>query len=185
MKLDIFLEKTANLQVKAMLWKFTVTALTIALVVNSFYTYKMLSSQRVIVIPAGFNEKVSVSMDSADPQYLRLMTRYVMGLFLNYTEGNIRIQYGELLGLVSPKRYNYFKTLLSDLADKVEQTHLVSVFHIIEIKSKKTGNRYEIEVQGNRTLWSKGVKLEEKTERYLIDAEIKNARFNLLDIKQF
>ncbi len=185
MKLDIFLEKTANLQVKAMLWKFTVTALTIALVVNSMYTYKMLSSQRIIVIPAGLDEKVSVTMDSADPRYLRLMTRYVMGLFLNYTEGNVRIQYGELLGLVSPERYNYFKELLSDLADKVEQTHLVSVFHIVEIKSKKTGNKYEIEVQGNRTLWSKGVKLEEKTERYLIDAEMDNARFRLLDIKQF
>ena len=50
MKLDLFVQKTSNLQLKNQMYRFAVIVIAMAVVVNSYYTYKFLNEQRIVVI---------------------------------------------------------------------------------------------------------------------------------------
>jgi len=186
MKIDLFIQKTSNLYIKSLLLKFVVIVIGLALVVNGFYTYKMLAKQRVVIIPASnLKNRVEVGMFEADEEYIKMMARYVSGLFLNFSPGNARSQYSELLGLYSPDAYNDAKAMLYDMADKIETTSVTSVFNlngIAYVKNPKRG--LDIEVKGVRVLYSKDQKIEEKNRKYVINGEVLNARFYVIDIKE-
>jgi len=103
MKLDLFLQKTSNIQLKNQVYRFAVIVFAAAIVANSFYTYRMLREQRIIVIPpGGVKTKVEVSMTSADENYLKMMTRYVSGLYLTYSPATARTQFSEPVSYTPP-----------------------------------------------------------------------------------
>ena len=52
MKLDLFVQKTSNLQLKNQMYRFAVIVIALAVVVNSYYTYKFLNEQRIVVMAA-------------------------------------------------------------------------------------------------------------------------------------
>lgn len=179
MKFDIYLQKISNVHAKNVALKFAAAVMFLAVVVNSYYTYSAVSKQRVIIVPAGgVSGKIEVGGDVADEAYIRMMTRYVAGLFLSYTPGNAKSQYEELLTLYSPERFNDGRSALYDLLENISKADVTSTFHVLELFSSNKGNgKYEIEVKGQRTLASKGRDLEAKKKAYEIQARIINGRF--------
>lgn len=185
MRLDLFIQKTANIQLKNQLYRFAVIVIALAVVVNSYYTYRFLNEQRIVVIPpGGLDEKAAVWTSGADEAYLKMMMRYAMGLYLTYNPATVRSQYAELLALYHPTSYNDGKNFLYDLAGKVEMSNIVSAFTPSGIEyEKKARNIYEIEAKGVRSLYSKGLKLDEKTRSFVLTAVFENGRFYITDIK--
>ncbi|MBI5644160.1 MAG: hypothetical protein HY954_11885 [Deltaproteobacteria bacterium] len=185
MKLDLFIQKTSNIQLKNQLYRFAVVVIALAVVVNSYYTYRFLNEQRIVVIPpGGLDEKAAVWTSGADEAYLKMMTRYAMGLYLTYNPATVRTQYAELLSLYHPTSYNDGKNFLYDLAGKVEMSNIVSAFTLSGIEYvKKARNIYEIEAKGVRSLYSKGLKLDEKTKSFVLTSSFENGRFYITDIK--
>lgn len=185
MRLDLFIQKTSNIQLKNQLYRFAVVVIALAVVVNSYYTYRFLNEQRIVVIPpGGLDGKAAVWTNGADEPYLKMMTRYSMGLYLTYNPATVRSQYSELLALYHPASYNDGKNLLYDLAGKVEMSNVVSSFTPSGIEyTKRARNIYEIETKGVRSIYSKGLKLDEKTRTFVLTAIFENGRFYITDIK--
>lgn len=185
MKLDLFVQKTSNLQLKNQMYRFAVIVIALAVVVNSYYTYRFLNEQRIVVIPpGGLDEKVSVWTGGGDEAYLKMMTRYAMGLYLTYSPATVRNQYAELLSLYHPASYDEGKTALYDLASKVEISNVISVFTLSGIEYlNKARNILEIEAKGVRSLYSKGQKLDEKTSSFFMTVIFENGRFYITEVK--
>lgn len=186
MKLDLFLQKTSNIQFKNQVYRFAVIVMAAAIVANSFYTYRMLSEQRVIVIPpGGVKNKVEVSMRSADEEYLKMMTRYVAGLYLTYSPATARVQFSELLTLYHPSRYEDGKVFLYDLADKVEISKVTSVFNIDSMEyDTGAGGAFSVKTKGMKALYARGRQIEEKKTAFLLTGRIEQGRFYIEDIME-
>ena len=184
MRFDIYLQKTSNLYMKNLFLKFLVIVTGVVVVMNSYYTYRKVSAQRVVVIPAGFNERVEVGSYHADEKYIRMMTRYIAGLFLTYHPGNVRSQYSELLSLYHPSQYIRAKKLLYDLADRIEAAEVVSVFYLEGIEYTEDQGGIDIEFNGRLTLYAKGQEVEEERKRYLVKSRIEDGRFYIMDIEE-
>jgi len=184
MKLDLFLQKTSNIQLKNQVYRFAVIVFAAAIVANSFYTYRMLREQRIIVIPpGGVKTKVEVSMTSADENYLKMMTRYVSGLYLTYSPATARTQFSELLTLYHPSRYEEGKVFLYDLADKVEISKVTSVFNMDSMEYETgPGGVFSIKVKGMRALYARGRQIEGKNLVFVLTGRIEGARFYIEDM---
>jgi len=186
MQLDFFIQKVSNIQMKAQLYKFIAVAMAAAVVINSGYTYKMLKQQRIIIVPpGGLEEKVGVSMTSADERYLRVMTRYLSGLLFTYSPVTARGQFSELLSLYHPSKFQEAKDFLYALADKVETSHVTSIFNITNMKfTVQPHGFYTTRIGGVRILYSKDAKVEQKKVSFVMKGKIDNGRFYMLDIKE-
>jgi len=186
MKFDFFIQKVSNLQMKNQIYKFMAVAMAIAVVVNSSYTYKMLKQQRIIIVPpGGLEEKVGVSMTTADEQYLKTMTRYICGLLFTYSPATARGQFSELLSLYHPSKFQDAKDFLYGLAEKVETSHVTSIFNITAMKfTAQPHGFYTTRINGVRILYSKDAKVEEKKVSFLMKNKIDNGRFYILDIME-
>lgn len=186
MRFDFFLQKVSNMQLRSQVYKFLAVAMTVAVVANSAYTYKMLKQQRIIIIPpGGLTEKVEVSMTTADEQYLKTMSRYVGGLLFTYSPVTARSQFAELLSLYHPSKFLTAKEFMYSLADKIETSHVTSIFNIISMKfTVKPRGFYTIKLKGERILYSKDAKVEEKKVNFVLESVISNGRFYILDIKE-
>ncbi|MBI5328320.1 MAG: hypothetical protein HZB80_08575 [Deltaproteobacteria bacterium] len=190
MKFDIFLNETANIKSKNIILTVLLCALGVVVAVNSYFTYRAIYNQRIVVIPVSalnspLHEKIEVGTTWADEKYIHMMGKYMAGLFLSYTPSTIHAQYAELLGLFTPSLYVNTKTKLSDAADNVANSRIVSVFFIYAIKYKTDGSgMLKIEITGTQILYNKDQKVHEENEKYTFSTRIDNGKLSLYDIKK-
>lgn len=186
MKMDLFLQRVSNIQLKNQTYRFLVLVMALVLLANSFYTYRMLVEQRIIVIPpGGLDEKVEVSMNAADGEYLKIMSRYVTGLYLTYSPASARRQFSEILALFHPSKFEAGRVSMSDLADKVERSKVTSVFNIGSIEyDMKPGRLFTIRTVGKRTLYVKGRGIEDKDMTFVLTGWIKQGRLYVDEMKE-
>ena len=134
MELKIYLQKLSNVMAENRLLKFVVAVIGLAVIANCFFTYTMARRKRIILVPAGLDSRVEVTDGGASDGYLDLMTRYALGLALDYTPATARQQFGELLTLYAPEAFPEARKTFYSLADTVETAGVSSAFFIGSIK---------------------------------------------------
>ena len=183
MKLDIFMQKASNLAGENRLLRFFVLVIGIAVLVNSFFVYTSVKHQRTVLVPVGLNSKVEVADSSASDDYLKLMTRYTLGLALNYTPANARQQFGELLSLYSPDIFPEAKKTFYSLADTVETAKATNSFYIQSIHADK--DKGVIEVVGLKRQFAEDKRVvDDMQAMYELHYRISDGRFMLTDFRE-
>jgi type IV conjugative transfer system protein TraE len=163
------------------------------LVAVSFLNYQQaknyIDQARIILVTPNMavdESTMIITSSGASDDYLRKVTRYALGLFLNYTPADIASQYEELLRLYSPATYEEERLALMDLRDRVmESSRITSSFIIEEINHDQASKT--LAVKGFRTRVSREgtmMKLQEAViQNYTLEYDIKNGRLYVLRIR--
>ena len=179
MKLDLFMNKGANLMAENKILKFFVVIIGIVVIFNSFMIHTALNRQTVVLIPPGLDKKVEVSGGQMSEEYIRTWTRYVTNLALNYSPVDVRSRFDDLLLLFDPESYNEYYKALYDLAGIVEGKNVSSAFYInqpihLDMKTKT------IEVEGLVRRYKDNTKLEESMKKYVIKYKAEDSQLRII-----
>ena len=179
MELKIYMQRLSNVMAENRLLKLVVVVIGLAVIANCFFTFNMAKHERTILVPAGLNSRVEVTDGQASDGYLDLMTRYALGLALDYTPATARQQFGEFLTLYSPGAFPEARKAFYSLADTVETADVSSVFFIGSIKVDRT--KSVLEATGvSRQFAQDGSPLgPDRQTTYEMTYRISNGRFQL------
>ncbi|APG23992.1 type IV conjugative transfer system protein TraE [Syntrophotalea acetylenica] len=175
MRLDFFLSKTSNLFAERRLLRLMVILIGGLTALNCLLLFAAMDRQRTILVPPALAGQAEVAGSTADPDYLRLMGRYVTGLRLNYTPATVRKQFDELLPLVAPEEYPSLNKELYRIADAVEMTGATSVFHLEDMIHFP--QQQCLEIPGRMELYVRDQKTEDKRMAYRLSYKIRDGRF--------
>ncbi len=175
MKFDYFLQQSSNLFSQNKLLKFAIVVFGMGIGINSFFTYKALQNQRVIILPPTVSDRFEISGAHASDDYLRAFSRYMAGLAFNYTPANARKQFEELLGYFSPTGYGAGKQMFYQLADSVETTQASSVFYVEEIYVDR--KRSQMIIKGLKKQFIGEAKVDDTAKNYIFDFHFIDGRF--------
>ena len=182
MKLDIFLNRTANVAAENKLLKVIVLVIGTTVLVNTYLLHKYLNNTRTVLVPPAMNSRVEILGDKASDEYIKEFTRYTLALILNYTPATARSQFDEALALYAPQVYQKTSKMLYDLADTIEITHTSNVFYINKISVHPQKSLIEVKGLNTRFIQDRHTKSERKT--YLINYRVENGRFMVLDLSE-
>lgn len=182
MDFNLFMQKSSNLYAENRLMKFFIVVMGVAVLINTYMTYKAFNSQRTILVPPVINSKVEISGDKASDEYIKQFARYVSGLALSYNPAAARAQFAELLVLYAPEAFPAAQKTFYSLADTVEMTKVSNSFVIqkLTVDSQK----HQIEMNGTNAQFAQDKKVEELPKTYLIDYRIRNGKFEILAFKE-
>ncbi len=177
MKEELYLNKMSNIVAKNRLLKFVVIVIGLATLYNTVAAQKALNSQKVVIVPAGLCTETVVEANTLSDDYLRTMTRYIIGLAANYNPASARGQFDELLRLYRPGNFPAAKKIFYDLASAVEVSKNTTAFYISKISVDK--KKSEIEVNGQRTQFADSSSLSGSgaVKVYYIDYTVENGKF--------
>lgn len=180
MNTDIFVQKTSNLFVENRLLKFVIVVLTLAVIFNSFMVYRSVKYQRVVLIPPKMTGTVEFIQGKPTDNYIRDMSRRIVGLASTYSPPTARSQFEELLSYFAPESYPQASKSWYSLASRVEESQVSSVFYLEKIK---LGEEF-IEIFGNLKQFAGDSPLENTSKTYLIDYRLQNGRFYIVSFKE-
>ncbi len=184
MLFDLYLQKTSNLVGENRLLKFFIVLIGGAVLVNSIYVHKAMDQQRTVIIPIGglTADRLEFQGNVLSESYVRLMTRYVMGLFMDYTPDRVHSQYSELLETFSSGAYPEYKERLITLADDIKTAKVSGSFSIQKIDHQE--NKDEIDVTGIRNQFLENVLSSNEVVTYRIKFEVVNGMFRLVELNE-
>lgn len=171
---------TSNLFVENRLLKFCVLILTIAVCVNSYFTYMAINNERTVIVPSHIQETLEIENGDFSDRYLENMARNISNLALTYSPATARLQFDRLLGYFAPKVYPRAHSLWYSLATRVETAVVTSVFFMSKIKIDRGLN--EIHVIGRRKQFSEDQLIGEDTKTYVISYQQRNGKFEILSL---
>ncbi|MBU0993382.1 MAG: type IV conjugative transfer system protein TraE [Proteobacteria bacterium] len=182
MNLKIYTKQTSNLFAENRLLKFVVVVLTIGVIWSMASANRALKYQRTIILPPKVDHRIEITGNAVNDDYLKMYTRYILDLLLNYTPKTIQFNFNDLLALASPELYPELQANLLKISDNVEKLRITSVFFPSNIIIDQEKN--SITVKGRRKQFSHIAKIEESDRNYYLRYEINNGRFNLSNIQE-
>lgn len=182
MKLDIFLQKTANLSLENMILKLIVIVIGITVLINTVMTYRALNSHRTILVPPVMNSRIEIAGDRASEEYIKSFTRYLCGLAFSYTSATARGQFDELLTMYAPEAFPEAKRTFYSLADSIETARNTNAFYIQGLKVDS--DRHQIEVIGIKRQFVEDRMIDSGIKTYIIEYRIENGRFMIQKITE-
>jgi conjugal transfer pilus assembly protein TraE len=182
MKLDIFLQKTANLSLENRLLKLIVVVIGITVLINTVMTYRALNSHRTILVPPVMNSRIEIAGDRASEEYIKSFTRYLCGLAFSYTSATARGQFDELLTMYAPEAFPEAKRTFYSLADSIETARNTNAFYIQGLKVDS--DRHQIEVIGIKRQFVEDRMIDSGIKTYIIEYRIENGRFMIQKITE-
>lgn len=182
MNIKNFLSRNANTAAENRLLRFVVVVLGAAFVINTVGTIYALNHSRTVIIPPGMKEKTVIEGEKVDAQYVLSFARYIVGLAFCYTPATVKPQYEELLLYYDPAGYPKGKQMFYELAERVVETKVASVFHPqrFEVDLKKS----RIEVLGNRLQMVDDRTVESGGRTYIIEYKVNNGKFSIVNIAE-
>ncbi len=179
MRLDLFINKGANLKAENNLLKFAVVVIGLVVIFNSVMIHIAMRRQTVVLIPPGLDKKVDVSGGLPSEEYVRAWTRYVTNLALTYSPADVRSRFDDLLTLFAAESYKDYYKAFYDLASTVEAKNVSSVFYInqpihVDMRAKT------IQVEGLVRRYKDNAKLEEAAKKYFITYEAEDSRLKIV-----
>jgi len=182
MRLNFFVDKFANMKAENRLLKFAVVVVAVSSVMSAIVSYSALKYQKVVILPPVVDRRIEISGNNVNDDYVKLFTRYTMGLMFNYTPHTFRGQSNELLKLVTPEFYNIFHGKVTVMAGNIERLLISSVFYPQKLSINQ--GKKEVTVQGLRQQRAHDSPIEDKQKKYIMRYKIINGRFYIDDIKE-
>ncbi len=182
MRMDIFLQKSSNLFAENRLLKLAVVFLCIALAINSFFVYRAVKYQRVILIPPKMTGTVEFVQGKPSDQYVKDLARRMVNLALTYSPANARAQFSELLAMFAPDVYPQASRTWYSLASRIEETLVSSVFYLEKISLDNANKR--LEITGMKKQFAEDRAVDEANKTYVIKYRVDAGQFFILSLME-
>ena len=180
MKIGTYLQQSSNLFAANQLLRFLVIVLCACLVGISYFTYRAVRLQRVILIPPHMTGTVEFVQGRPSDDYLREIGQRVVSLATTYSPHTARRQFNELLVYYAPEAYAEASARWYSLAGRIEESQVSSVFY----PEKFAVEEEVIEVFGDLKQFTGTTRLENTTRTYRITYQVRDGRFSLLSFKE-
>jgi len=170
-----YLEEKVYLKKQNRFYRLAITLLIVCLLFNGFITYYAIKSEKVVLVPYGLSETVSVSDKDIDNAYLEEFIKFVMYCAFSYTPETVSYQFDRLLSVFTPETYAKYKTTFSEMEKDVLSGNISSSFIVTHIKINKTTRK--VLVTGILNQWTRESLVVKNEERkYIIEYDIRHGR---------
>ena len=105
-----------------------VAGLTISNIISILVLSKTVSHKDIVLIPAGFFKKSSITNSGVSASYIEQMSIMIANQRLNVTPDNIAQSNASILKYVNPSYYSSFKKQLDLDADAIKSEKIASSF---------------------------------------------------------
>ncbi|WP_028842921.1 TraE/TraK family type IV conjugative transfer system protein [Thermodesulfovibrio yellowstonii] len=182
MQIKKYLSEKENYALSIRVMRFFIVVIGVVVLIQSFMTYALYKSQKVVLVPPSLSTQAFVSGSDASDEYLRAMARYVCILALTYSPQNARAQFSEFLKLVNPGVVGEYKKIFYDLADKSETAAVSSSFFISKIEVDRQARK--MIVTGVLNQWTGDKKfITDEIKKYHIAYSISDGMFYVREFK--
>ena len=182
MKLDLYLKKTDNLFAENRLLKFVIVLMTVAVCFSFYSMNRVLTHQQTIIIPPNFDQRLEIKGNNVNDEYLKMYTRYILDLLLNYTPKNIKYNFNDLLSFSTPELYPELQKNLLKIEDNVDKLRVSSMFYPSQITIDR--EKKIITIGGVRRQFANFSKIDETQRNYYLRYQIDNGRFYIANIQE-
>ncbi len=131
-----FLNEFREAVKEARILKLIVLVLT-GLVLLEFYLIgKLVTNQKIIIIPEGLNKKIVLEGNTADPEYIRAMAEKLIFTYYNWGPESVEKNYKYLVSYFSPKLRNQVQTKLLQMAERYKNNNAGQFASIKDLQIK-------------------------------------------------
>lgn len=181
MVLNKYLSRASNVFALNRILLITTLAMLAAVILLVQTVNRQIEARATVLVPLSATGVMEVGYDSASPEYLRAIARYIVNLAFTYTAESARSQFEELLTLFAPEQREAERRRWLELAERIEKVRRVSrSFFIDDIRKKKDKNT--LIVKGS-TAQRLGKKLEIEKAVIELDYRIQYGRFMLESLR--
>lgn len=177
-----YLDSTSNTYAQNNLLKLACVIFGVAAVISSIVSYSALKYHTVVMIPTHLNNKVEISANEADDEYIKSFTIDLMNYALNFNPATVQNNFNKLLLQVDPAMYPTFKTSLDGMMANISKLSISSVFYPAKIHVDPT--QKTIEVSGIKKQWSNDSAIFNNMATYTIKYVIVDGRIYVEDLKE-
>lgn len=181
MLLNKYLSRASNIFALNRILLITTLAMLAAVILLVQTVNRQIETRATILVPLSATGVMEVGYDTASPEYLRAIARYVVNLAFTYTAESARSQFEELLTLFAPEQREGERRRWLELAERIEKVRRVSrSFFIDDIRKKN--DRNTLIVKGS-TAQRLGKKLEIEPTAIELEYRIQYGRFLLESVR--
>ena len=114
--------------------KMLVLVMAISLMMLVYHIMTLQYSEKTILIPANFNQSISIDGNDLSDTYVMQIGRYLTGLGYTFNPDNARAQFNELLTYFSPALYAQFDRRFEVDHRRIQKSQIGSVLHISNVE---------------------------------------------------
>jgi type IV conjugative transfer system protein TraE len=96
----------------------------VGLVLLEFYLVgRLVTNQKIVIIPEGLHKKITLEGNTVDPEYIRAMAEKLIFTYYNWGPESVDKNYKYLLSYFSPELRNQIQTKLLQMAERYKNNN--------------------------------------------------------------
>lgn len=135
--------------------------------VTATTAYRLVGSERIVVIPPAVHKSFWVESDKVSAEYLEQMGYFLLQLALNVTPQSVDYQSRLLLQYVTAASYGEIKTAMAIVAERIKRDGASTVFSARSLTTDE--HALKVAVQGNVTTFIGDRRVSDVTKSYLLE----------------
>ncbi|MFN3978483.1 MAG: TraE/TraK family type IV conjugative transfer system protein [Sulfurihydrogenibium azorense] len=128
-----FLNEFREALKEARILKLMVLVLVGLVLLEFFLVGKLVTNQKIVIVPEGLKKKVYIEGDNASVDYVQAFTYAIVSNYYNYTPENVEKNYKYLLSYFEPSLYSSVSSKFLGLARKYKDNNASSFASINKI----------------------------------------------------
>lgn len=128
-----FLNEFREALKEARILKLMVLVLVGLVLLEFFLVGKLVTNQKIVIVPEGLKKKVYIEGDNASVDYVQAFTYAIVSNYYNYTPENVEKNYKYLLSYFEPSLYSSVSSKFLGLAKKYKNNNASSFASINKI----------------------------------------------------
>ena len=150
--------------------------------VTALTAYRLVGSERVIVVPPAVHKTFWVETDKVSAEYLEQMGYFLIQLALNVTPQSVDYQSKLLLQYVAPGSYGDIKTTMAVVAERLKHDGASTVFSARNLTTDE--HAMKVAIQGSLTTFIGDRRVSEVMKSYLVQLQYAAGKLTIKSFKE-
>lgn len=150
--------------------------------VTALTAYRLIGSERVIVVPPAVHKSFWVENDKVSAEYLEQMGYFLIQLALNVTPQSVDYQSKLLLQYVAPASYGEIKTAMTIVGKRLKRDGASTVFSARNLTTDE--HALKVAIQGSLTTFIGDRRVSEVTKSYLVQLQYAAGKLTIKSFKE-
>ena len=150
--------------------------------VMALTAYRLVGSERVVVVPPAVHKSFWVESDKVSAEYLEQMGYFLIQLALNVTPQSVDYQAQLLLQYVAPASYGEIKTSMTVVADRLKRDGASTVFSARNLLTDERA--LKVAIQGSLTTFIGDRRVSDVTKSYLVELQYAAGKLTIKSFKE-
>ena len=151
-------------------------------IVTALIAYRLVGSERVVVVPPSVHKSFWVENDKVSAEYLEQMGYFLIQLALNVTPQSVDYQSRLLLQYVAPASYGDIKTAMTIVAERLKRDGASTVFSARNLTTDERA--LKVSIQGSLTTFIGDRRVSDVTKSYLVELQYALGKLTIKSFKE-